>query len=79
MTTRKSSGPGHINIFVRPGSKAELACRRYAAGEKMQPKEAAPRAEVITLGFSPRKSLNLCLMQQNDPDALFRKNLDLAF
>jgi hypothetical protein len=59
MTTRKSSRPRPMNVFVRPGSKAELACRRYAAREKVQPKEPPPRDEVIAPGFSPRKSLNL--------------------
>jgi len=59
MTTRRSSGPRPLNVFVRPGSKAELACRRYAAGERVQPKEPPPHSEVIAPGFTPRKSLNL--------------------
>jgi hypothetical protein len=48
-----------MNVFVRPGSKAELVCRRYAALEKVRPKEPPPRAEVIASGFSHHKALNL--------------------
>jgi hypothetical protein len=48
-----------MNVFVRPGSKAELACRRYAAREKVEPKEPPPHSEVIAAGFTPRKALNL--------------------
>ena len=59
MTTRRSSGPRPMNVFVRPGSKAELACRRYAAHEDVPPKEPPPRFEVIAPGFSRRNSLNL--------------------
>jgi hypothetical protein len=59
MTTRKSAGPRPMNVFVRPGSKAELACRRYAARERVQPKELPPHSEVIAPGFMSRKSLNL--------------------
>jgi hypothetical protein len=47
-----------MNVFVRPGSKAELACRKYAAGDVFA-KELAPRNEVISPGFQPRKGLNL--------------------
>ena len=59
MTKPKSSGPRPMNVFVRPGSKAELACRSYAAGEKVRPKEPPPHAEVIAPGFPPRPGLNL--------------------
>lgn len=59
MINPKSSGPRPMNVFVRPGSKAELACRRYAAREKVRPKEPPPHAEVIAPGFSHRKALNL--------------------
>jgi hypothetical protein len=59
MTTRRSSGPRPLNVFVRPGSKAELASRRYAARERVQLKEPPPHSEVIAPGFTPRKSLNL--------------------
>jgi hypothetical protein len=59
MTTRRSSGPRPMNVFVRPGSKAELACRRYAAREKVEPKEPPPHSEVIAAGFTPGKALNL--------------------
>jgi hypothetical protein len=59
MANPKSCGPRPMNVFVRPGSKAELACRRYSARQKVQPKEPPPRAEVIAPGFPPRKALNL--------------------
>jgi hypothetical protein len=59
MTHRKSSSPRPMNVFVRPGSKAELASRRYAAREAVQPKEPVPHSEVIAPGFTRRKSLNL--------------------
>src|SRR6266571_5397962 len=59
MTNPNSSGPRPMNVFVRPGSKAELACRRYAAREKVLPKEPPPRAEVIAPGFRSRRDLNL--------------------
>jgi hypothetical protein len=48
-----------MNVFVRPGSKAELACRRYAAKQKVAPKPAPPQAEVIASGFTAKKALNL--------------------
>ena len=48
-----------MNVFVRPGSKAELACRSYAAGQKVRPKERPPHADVIAPGFRPRPGLNL--------------------
>jgi len=48
-----------MNVFVRPGSNAELALRRYAAREDVPPKEPPPRSEVIAPGFTQRKSLNL--------------------
>ena len=48
-----------MNVVVRPGSKAELACRRYVAGEKISPKKSPPQSEVIAPGFNPRKALNL--------------------
>ncbi len=59
MTKPTSSVPRPINVFVRPGSKAELACRRYAAREKVPPKEPPPQAEVIASGFAQHKALNL--------------------
>ena len=59
MTSSRSSGPRAMNVVVRPGSKAELASRRYAAGEKVNPKKAPPESEVIAAGFTPRRSLNL--------------------
>jgi hypothetical protein len=59
MATRKSLGTRPMNVFVRPGSKAELACRRYAAREDVAPKEPPPRSEVIAPGFTRRTSLNL--------------------
>jgi len=59
MNKPKSSGPRPMNVFVRPGSKAELACRRYAGGENVAPKAPPPHAEVIAPGFPPRKDLNL--------------------
>ena len=48
-----------MNVFVRPGSKAELACRRYAARHKVAPKEPPTHAEVIAPGFAKRPDLNL--------------------
>jgi hypothetical protein len=48
-----------MNVYVKPGSKAELACRRYAAKQKVAPKPAPPQAEVIAQGFQPRPDLNL--------------------
>ena len=59
MINPKSSSPHPMNVFVKPGSKAELACRRYAAREKVQPKEPPPRAELIAPGFASHKNLNL--------------------
>ena len=59
MTKPKLSGPRPMNVFVRPGSKAELACRSYAAGQKVRPKERPPDADVIAPGFRPRPGLNL--------------------
>jgi hypothetical protein len=59
MANTESSGPRPMNVFVRPGSKAELACRRYAARRKVQPKEPPPQAEVIATGFASHKDLNL--------------------
>jgi hypothetical protein len=57
MNKTKKSRP--MNVFVRPGSKAELACRRYAAKQKVPPKSALPRSEVLAQGFKPQKALNL--------------------
>jgi len=48
-----------MNVFVKTGSKGELACRSYAARQNVQPKEPPLRAEVIAPGFSPHKALNL--------------------
>jgi hypothetical protein len=59
MSKPKSSGPRPMNVFVRPGSKAELACRGYAAGERVRPKNPPPQSEVIAPGFPTRKALNL--------------------
>jgi hypothetical protein len=59
MVNPRSSGPRPMNVVVKPGSKAELACRRYAARAKVQPKETPPQSEVIAPGFPSRKALNL--------------------
>jgi hypothetical protein len=59
MTPSKSSKPRPMNVFVRPGSKAELACRRYAAKEKVPAKPAPPQAEAIAQGFPKHTELNL--------------------
>jgi hypothetical protein len=59
MVNQKSTGPRPMRVFVRPGSKAELACRRYAAGEKVEPKEPPPHAELIAHGSAQHKELNL--------------------
>jgi hypothetical protein len=48
-----------MRVCVKPGSKAELACRRYAAWAKVLAKEGPPHAEVIATGFHPRPALNL--------------------
>lgn len=59
MLNPKSSGRRPMHVFVRPGSKAELACRNYAAGQAVEPKEPPPQAEVIAQGFTPHRELNL--------------------
>jgi hypothetical protein len=48
-----------MKVFVKPGSKAEMICRNYAARAKVPPKEPPPHAEVIAPGFVPRPALNL--------------------
>src|SRR5258708_3115966 len=59
MVNQKSTGARPLRVFVRPGSKAELACRRYAAAEKVEPKEPRPHAEAIAHGFAQHRELNL--------------------
>jgi hypothetical protein len=59
MAHHKFSGPRPLNVFVKPGSKAELTCRRYAAKAKVAAKEPPPHSEVIAQGFHPRPALNL--------------------
>jgi hypothetical protein len=59
MINPKTLGPRPMNVFVRPGSKAELTCRRYGARQKVPSKDPPPQAEVIAPGFSPRSALNL--------------------
>ena len=59
MNKTNISHPRPMNVFVRPGSKAELACRRYAAKEKVPAKQAPPHSEQIASGFTPKKALNL--------------------
>ena len=59
MHHTKLSHPRPINVFVRPGSKAELASRRYAAKTKVSPKAKMPESEVIAHGFRRHPELNL--------------------
>lgn len=59
MAEVKLSGPRPMKVCVKPGSKAELACRRYAARSKVLAKGAPPHAEAISPGFHPRPELNL--------------------
>ena len=59
MHHTKLSHPRPINVFVRPGSKAELASRRYAAKTKVPPKAKMPESEVIAHGFRRHPELNL--------------------
>jgi hypothetical protein len=59
MVNPKSTGPRTMHVFVRPGSKAELACRNYAAGQTVEPREPLSHAEVIAHGFAPHTELNL--------------------
>jgi hypothetical protein len=54
---RPRSAPRPMNVVVRPGSKAELASRRYAARQDVPAKH--PEAEAIAGGFKSRKQLNL--------------------
>jgi hypothetical protein len=61
MSDRKTT-PRPMNVFVRPGSKAELACRRYAAKQNVAAKgtpPTPPEATVIASGFAAHKNLNL--------------------
>lgn len=59
MIDPKFSGPRPMNVTVRPGSAAELACRRYAAHEDVPAKAPPPQTEAIAAGFPARKDLNL--------------------
>jgi hypothetical protein len=59
MADSKSSRPRPMNVFVRPGSKAELVCRRYAAKQKVSPKPELPQAEALASGFRRHTELNL--------------------
>lgn len=59
MNKTKKSTVRPMNVFVRPGSRAELACRRYAAMENVRQKQAPSQAEVIADGFASQKALNL--------------------
>ena len=59
MHHTKSSQARPINVFVRPGSKAELASRRYAAKVKVSAKPNIPESEAIARGFRPHPELNL--------------------
>jgi hypothetical protein len=62
MTVGKNPGARPMNVFVKPGSKAELACRRYAAKQEVAAKQAPaqpPHAALIASGFAAHKELNL--------------------
>jgi hypothetical protein len=59
MANQKSSGPRPLNVYVKPGSKAELSARQFAAKQKVAPKPAPPQDEAIAKGFRPRPGLNL--------------------
>jgi hypothetical protein len=59
MAEVKGSGPRPMKVCVKPGSKAELICRRYAARAKVAAKKPPPDAEVIAPGFQPRPALDL--------------------
>jgi hypothetical protein len=48
-----------MKVFVKPGSKAELACRRYAARSEVPAKPLPPHAEIIATGFHPKPALDL--------------------
>jgi hypothetical protein len=48
-----------MNVFVRPGSRAELATRRYAAKQRVARKEPPPESDVIAPGFRRHTALNL--------------------
>jgi Dyp-type peroxidase family len=59
MPEGKSSSPRPMNVFVRPGSKAEFICRSYAAGEEVPPRRLQPITEAIAAGFPKHPELNL--------------------
>ena len=59
MGEANASGPRPLKVFVKPGSKAELICRRYAAHAKVEAKRQPPHAEIIAAGFRPRPELDL--------------------
>jgi hypothetical protein len=59
MQDGKSSAARPMNVFVRPGSKAETICRRYAAGEDVAPKKLRASTEAIAAGFPKHPELNL--------------------
>lgn len=59
MFDSKSSHPRPLNVFVRPGSKAETVWRRRAGKGKVSPKRKLIEAEEIAPGFPPRPELNL--------------------
>ena len=59
MRSNTSSEVRPLNVFVKPGSKAELMSRRYAARGKVRAKEPPPQNEIIAPGFKPHKALNL--------------------
>jgi hypothetical protein len=59
MSREKGSAARPMNVVVKSGSKAELACRRYAARSKVDAKQPPPEAEVIAPGFHARPALDL--------------------
>lgn len=58
MATTTSKRPHPLRVYVKPGSKAEQACRNYAAQKKV-PAKHPPRDEAIAAGFHPRPALDL--------------------
>jgi hypothetical protein len=60
MRYTKWSKARPLNVFVRPGSKAESACRRRYAGKgQVTSKPSLPESEVIAPGFRRHPELNL--------------------
>lgn len=59
MTKGKSSRTRPLNVFVRPGSKAERICRRYAAQKDVPPPKKLAVSEVLAAGFPKHPELNL--------------------